>query len=75
MVSKRRLQSVIIPELGHNNGKDETDTMERLIAVLFCFGVICLVCAVGGFLADYAFPRFLERYLDKLPMMWMHRKG
>ena len=49
--------------------------MERVIAVLFCFGVICLVCAVGGFLADYAFPRFLERYLDKLPMMWMHRKG
>lgn len=49
--------------------------MERLVALLFCFGVICLVCAVGGFLADYAFPRFLERYLDKLPMMWMHRKG
>lgn len=49
--------------------------MEQILVVLFFFGMICLFFAVAGIIADYAFPRFLERYLDKLPMMWMHRKG
>ena len=51
--------------------------MDRILVVLFFFGAICLFFAVAGIIADYILPRipFVERYLDKLPMMWMHRKG
>ena len=64
--------------MGGRNGVDLGMTMmDRILVVLFFFGAICLFFAVAGIIADYILPRipFVERYLDKLPMMWMHRKG